>query len=480
LFYARLYAKVFAETWEQENFMQIRHIYETAKDTDERIREIPARNRGLDEAKLPSFILGVDPDKKFQTIQGFGGALTESSGYVLGKLAAAERERALASYFDPKNGNGYTFARTHLNSCDFSLRNWACVQEKDETLASFSMDDTDRYQTPLIKDAIRLSGGKLSLLVSPWSPPAWMKDNNDMNHGGKLLEKYYPLWAKYFTRFIGDLKARGIPVWCVSVQNEPAANQTWDSCLWTGTEEGIFATKHLGPELEAAGFGDVKILVWDHNRDLLWDRMQESMAVPGADKYIDGAAFHWYSGDQYDNVAKVAATWPGKLLVFTEGCVEGGPRPGAWFTGERYAHNIINDLNAGCTAWIDWNIALDTQGGPNHVGNFCDAPLLVDTEKGTVEYQSSFWYIGHFSRFIKPGAVRVGLTMDSWMVPAAVDGRIGNTMEATAFRNPDGTLAVVLCNRTEADMIYMLNGCLGGEYKAMRCPPRGIQTLIFE
>ena len=264
-----------------------------------------------------------------------------------------------------------------------------------------------------------------------------------MNGGGKLLPGYYGLWARYFRRFLDELKALGIPVWSVTVQNEGEATQVWDSCRWTGTEEAEFAVNYLGPELEKAGY-DVPILVWDHNRDRLKERFEESMAVSGADRYIGGAAFHWYSGDQYENVRWVSEHYPDKILAFTEGCVEGGPRPGAWFTGERYAHNIINDLNAGCTAWIDWNVALDTEGGPNHAGNFCDAPTLVDVHAGTYEFQSSYWYIGHFSRFIRPGAVRIGARLDSWMVPACADGRMGNMMEATAFRNVDGTTALVL------------------------------------
>lgn len=458
--------------------MKAAAIFETAKDTESRLRRLEPVERQLEGAKLPSCIVKFDLNHQGQTFFGFGGALTESSGCVLDKLSPARRAEVLTAYFDAENGNGYTLARTHVNSCDFSLENWACVSEKDETLESFSMERPMAYQIPLIRDALKTAGGKLKLMVSPWSPPGWMKDNGEMNHGGKLLPGYYGLWARYFRRFLDELKLLGIPVWSVSVQNEPEATQTWDSCRWTGTEEAEFAVKHLGPELEKAGY-DVPILVWDHNRDRLKERFEESMAVPGADRYVGGAAFHWYSGDQYENVAWVSKNYPDKILAFTEGCVEGGPRPGAWFTGERYAHNIINDLNSGCNAWIDWNIALDLEGGPNHVGNFCDAPVLVDTAAGTYEFQSSFWYIGHFSRFIKPGAVRLDVKLDSWMVPACADGRMGNMMEATAFRNVDGTIALVLCNRTEADMIYIIEDSETGLNTTYRCPPRGIQTVLF-
>ncbi|MCL2599735.1 MAG: glucosylceramidase [Treponema sp.] len=461
--------------------MKIQNIFETAKDSDSRLKSVPVKDRmPADKAGLACTIR-MDRSSRFQRILGFGGALTESSGYVLSLIPAEKRREVLDAYFAPETGNGYTFARTHLNSCDFSLENWACVEKADETLESFSMDRTDKYITPLLKQARDCMGGNLKLFVTPWSPPAWMKDNGEMNHGGKLLKKYYPLWARYFVRFIDELKTRGIDTWAVSVQNEPAAKQTWDSCLWTAAEEGEFVAQNLGPALEQyAGSSSIKIFVWDHNRDIMLERFSVSMAVPDAGKYIDGAAFHWYSGDQYQNVSGIAKAFPDKELFFTEGCIEGGPRPGAWFPGERYAHNIINDLNNGCTAWIDWNIALDMRGGPNHVGNFCDAPVLVDTDSGKVRYQSSFYYIGHFSRFVKPDARRIGLAVDSYMTPATVDGRMGNMMEFCAFENADGSLAVVVMNRTEADMVYELcDGAAGGDATVLRCPPRGIQTLVI-
>ena len=461
--------------------MGIKKIFETAKDTNSRFKEFSAKERIQADKKNLACTIRIDQSRTFQRFEGFGGALTESSGYVLSLIPAEKRKEVLDAYFSQKTGNGYTIARTHLNSCDFSLENWACVEKQDESLASFSMERTDKYITPLVKEAQARAGGDFRLMVSPWSPPVWMKDNADMNHGGKLLKKYYPLWAAYFVRFIDELKKRGINTWAVSVQNEPLAEMVWDSCLWTGAEEGEFAALHLGPALEKyAGVpgNRIKILVVDHNRDILWDRFRESMSVAGTDKYIDGAAFHWYSGDQYENLAKIAKTYPGKLIIFTEGCIEGGPRPGAWFPGERYAHNIINDLNNGCTGWIDWNIALNMQGGPNHAGNFCDSPVLVDTDKGELIFQSSYYYIGHFSRFIRPQAQRVDFAVDSYMTPATVDGRMGNMMECCAFKNRDGSLVLVVMNRTEADMIYEL--CAGSETSVLKCPPRGIQTVVFD
>ena len=472
------------------------HIYETSKDTSNRISEQDKNTVMAKKGSFLSCIIDINAEKTFQTFKGFGCAITESTGFVLSHLAEDAQDAIMQNCFGEK-GNGYRFARTHMNSCDFSLGNWSCVPEKDTTLASFSFARTDMYITPALQRASR-QNKNISVIVTPWSPPAWMKTNNDMNNGGKLKKEYRQLWADYFAVFLKGLKERGLHPSHVSIQNECEATQTWDSCLWTGTEEAEFAVQNLKPTLQKNELGDVKILAWDHNRDNLASRMQESFAVPGAESAIDGMAFHWYSGDQYDNVAACSRAHPDKELFFTEGCIEGGARPGKWFCGERYGHNIINDLNAGCTAWIDWNMALDMQGGPNHVGNFCDAPILIDTKTTEVLYQNTFYYIGQFSRFIKPGSKRIGCTMSPFMVPAACDGKMGNSMESTAFITPQGSIVLVVMNRTEDNMVFELQFAHEhtqdknrtkvytskvadeNQARSFTCPPRAIQTYIFE
>lgn len=459
--------------------MKIIKLVETAKDNNSRLSEINLSDR-LDEKKGLSCSISIDTKQQFQTFKGFGGAITESVGYVLSTLSEKKQQEVLNAYFNEKTGNNLTFERTHMNSSDFSLENWACVEEKDETLESFSMKRTDKYITPNLQKANKIKNQNLKIMISTWSPPAWMKDNNDMNHGGKLLPQYKELLAKYWVKFLDNIKARDLNVELISIQNEPAATQTWDSCLWSAEEEGEFATEYLGPTLEKAGYSNIKILVWDHNREILWDRFSTSMKAKNAEKYIGGAAFHWYSGDQYDQVAKVAEIFPNKELVFTEGCVEGGPRNGAWFTGERYAHNIFNDLNSGCTAWIDWNIVLDMEGGPNHVKNYCDAPILADANEDKLYYQSSYYYIGQFSRFIQPGAIRIATKIDGYMTPCTIDGRVGNTIECTAFKNPDETISFIVYNRTEEDAVYNLTLADGTSLGKVKCPARGIQTVILK
>lgn len=463
--------------------MLIEKIFETAKDTNERISEVNASERVSNAGGWIPTTLKLNPSKTYQTFEGFGGALTESSGYVLSNLPASVRKQAIDACYNTESGNGYRLARIHMNSCDFSLDNWACVPEKDETLESFSMEQTDKYITALASEVQKSAwavNSDVRFLLSPWSPPVWMKDNNDMNHGGHLLPQYWELWAKYFVKFIQKMSERGIKISFVTIQNEPAAVQTWDSCEYSAEDEGRFAAQYLGPALEKAGLGDVKIYIWDHNRDLALERLEESLKVEGASKYIAGLAFHWYSGDQYNNIKTIAKKYPQIDLMFTEGCVEGGPRNGAWFTGERYAHNIINDLKSGTTKWIDWNIVLDMQGGPNHVGNYCDAPILADDKTGTLHFQSSYYYIGHFSRFIQPGAIRVDAEITSMMTPATVSGHLTDESEALAFKNPDGTIILIITNRTEADLVF--NFIIEGEEKSsiQKIPPRAIQTLLLK
>jgi glucosylceramidase len=265
-------------------------------------------------------------------------------------------------------------------------------------------------------------------------------------------------------RFIEAYAAEGVPTWAVSVQNEPAATQSWDSCIYSAEEERDFVRDHLGPALAAAGLGHVRIVIWDHNRDWMVERAGVVYADPEAARYVWGTGFHWYGEDHFDHVQLVHDAWPDKALLFTEGCQEGGPHHGSWDLGERYARSIINDLNRWTVGWIDWNLLLDETGGPNHVGNLCSAPILADTAGGRLAHQSSYWYLGHFARFIRPGAQRV------------LCASTRQALESTAFVNPDRSLAVVLLNRSEDPLPFEL--AVDGGCWAAQLPPRSIATCI--
>lgn len=438
----------------------------TARDSSHRLSELASLEL-VPATGSPAASVLIDTRLRFQEFLGFGGAFTEAASVTLDKLTPDRREEVLRAYFSPSQGHGYTLCRTHINSCDFSLGNYAYTEvDGDVELEHFSIDRDRRSLIPLIRDAVSLSGASLRLLASPWSPPAWMKTNAQMNGGGKLRAEYRPAWARYYVRYIQEYARAGIPVWGLTVQNEPEASQTWDSCLYTGEEERDFVRDHLGPALHAAGLDHVRLIIWDHNRDRLYERAKIVLDDPRAARFVWGVGFHWYCGDHFDNVQLVHEAYPDKRLIFTEGCQEGGPHIGSWDTGERYARSIIQDLNRWTVAWVDWNLVLDETGGPNHAGNLCSAPVLVDTTAGEILYQSSYYYIGHFCRFIRPGARRVGCatTLDA--------------IEATAFLNTDGTVAAVALNRSDQPIEFLFK--IGEIQAATGIPAHGIKTFLLE
>jgi glucosylceramidase len=433
---------------------------QTARDTGHRLSPIEplAVDRG-DQTDLP--LIEVDVGGLCQEILGFGGAFTESACHVLSILPADERAAVLRAYFHPGDGIGYRLARTHINSCDFCLANWSCWESPEADL------DLSRYEQaifPVIREARLTAAAPIRLLASPWSPPAWMKTNGRMTRGGRLVPHHRDTWAKAICQWIQGVRQAGIDIWGLTVQNEPAAEQVWESCLYSAEEERDFVRDHLGPALHGAGLERVRLLIWDHNRDAVFERARAALSDARAAGYIWGTGFHWYSGDQFENLDRLHQSFPAKHLLFTEGCWEGGVRLGRWDRGERYAHHIIGDLNHWTEGWLDWNLALDHHGGPNHVGNWCDAPIIVDTEKGTWTRQSSYWYIGHFSRYILPGARRLLST------------QAGNGLESVAARNPDGGLALVVCNPGDHALSAALR--IDGAWAELTVPAHGIQTLI--
>lgn len=378
----------------------------------------------------------------------------------------------MTAYFNADQGLGYNFARTHIHSCDFSSGSYTYITEGDKELKSFNIDHDRQFKLPFIKKAMAQANGKLNVFATPWSPPAFMKDNNNMLKGGKLKPEYYQAWANYYAKFIKAYQAEGVPIWGLSTQNEPMATQTWESCLYTAEDERDFIKNYLGPTMKKEGLGDKKIIAWDHNRDLIYQRASTLLNDPEAAKYIWGIGFHWYepwSGGEpmFDNVKLVHETFPNKNLIFTEGCAESFnlEKIHSWNLGELYGRSMINDFNNGTTAWTDWNILLDETGGPNHVGNFCFAPVHGDTKTGEVIYTNSYYYIGHFSKFIRPGAKRI------------ISSPSRSALISTAFVNTDGRVAVVVMNKGEKEVPYYL--WIDGKGAEAKSPPHSIQTLVL-
>nr|WP_294944298.1 glycoside hydrolase family 30 protein [uncultured Mucilaginibacter sp.] len=449
-------------------------VFITEKGTDKRLA--PAGTLTFTDSPQPpetETLVFVDPTKTFQTMLGIGGALTDAVAETFYKLPKEKQKEFLAAYYDKNIGIGYTLARTNIQSCDFSSGSYSYVSNSDKGLSTFNISHDKKYRIPFIKEATKAAGGKLTMFVSPWSPPAFMKDNNDVLHGGKLKNEFAQSWANFYVKFIKAYEKEGIPVWGLSVQNEPMATQTWESCKYTAEEERDFVKNYLGPTLVKGGMAAKKLIVWDHNRDLLYQRASTILEDPAAAKYIWGIGFHWYetwtgAGQNFDNTRLTHAAFPDKNLIFTEGCVEkfDFTRLGDWSLGERYGLSMMNDFNAGTVGWTDWNILLDEKGGPNHVGNFCFAPVHADTRTGELIYTNSYYYMGHFSKFIRPGAKRV----------ASAASR--DKLLTTAYVNTDGKLAVVVMNRTDEKIEYSL--WIKGKAAKTSAEPHSIATLIVQ
>ena len=385
------------------------------------------------------------PNITFQQFLGLGAALTEASGYVFSQMDERTKARFLNLCFGPR-GNRYSLARLAIQSCDFSLGPRAYLSRTDASMRDFSIEGDRTYILPLAKAAHAVNPN-LQFLASPWSPPAWAKTNRMMKYGGRLRRGSYDIWARMVARTLAAYRDEGIDIGRITVQNEPQARQTWESCLYSAEQERDFLHNHLKPALRDEGLAHVKTLIWDHNKESALDRAIAVMSDSACAQDVDGLAFHWYSGDHFEELRIVRdLLGPDRELIFTEGCDFYSEGSTYWELphAEHYAHEIIGDLEAGANGIIDWNILLDSQGGPNPVGNFCDAPLMYDCEEQRLNVRLPFHYLGHFSRFIQPSAQRILTT------------RFTTDLETVGFLNPDGSIALVVLNRTDSAIAFEL------------------------
>lgn len=462
---------VHAIAFSQQSPRQNATVYTTAENTKLRLSKTGdvafIASRQPLETEICVF---VEPKKTFQSLLGIGGAITDASAEVFAKLSAQKQKEFVDAYYNKETGIGYSLIRTNIHSCDFSSGSYTYVKEGDKELKTFSIDHDRKYRLPLLKKAMA-AAGNVPFYVSPWSPPAFMKDNKSMLRGGKLLPEYMQPWANYYVKYIQALEKEGLPVWGLSLQNEPMATQIWESCIYTAEEERDFLKNYLGPTIKKE-LGDKKIIVWDHNRDLMNHRANVIFGDPDASKYAWGMGFHWYEtwaggAPMFENVQKVNEAYPDKHLMFTEGCVEkfDAARYQFWANGERYGQSMIHDFNNGTVAWTDWNILLDEKGGPNHVGNFCFAPVHADTRTGEVIYTPSYYYIGHFSKFIRPEARRVSTVVSR------------SQLLSTSFVNNDGKIVTVVMNQGDKEVTYNL--IVESAKTTVKIPAHAIQTIVY-
>ena len=438
----------------------------------------------------------IKPDQKFQTITGFGGSFTEASAYLLNQLSSENRDRVLEAYFG-ETGAKYSLTRTHINSCDFSLSNYSYAPiEGDTALTQFSIEEDQPDLIPMIKSAQKISKEGFNIIASPWTAPPWMKDNKDWR-GGKLLPEYYDTWALFFSKYLEAYEKEGINIWGFTVENEPLGNDNnWESMHYTPEEMNLFVKNHLGPQLDEAGQQEVKILGYDQNREHLKEWVDIMFDDEAASKYYDGTAIHWYASTYEvfpEELQYAHNKAPQKHLIQTEACVDAEVpkwQDDAWYWKKeatdwgwdwapdkdkhlhpkyapvyRYARDIIGCLNNWVDGWVDWNMVLDRQGGPNWFKNWCVAPVIVDPEKDEVYFTPIYYTLAHFSKFIRPGATVIGVDHDD------------DSLLTTGAKNPDGSIAVVVFNPTQNKRSFQL--ILGEQRAPVTINAQAIQTIVI-
>ena len=472
----------------QQNKLSV-EVYETSINGNKlkKLTEFPSRNEVISIQLLP--------DNKYQTITGFGGSFTEASAYLLNQLSKKNRDLILEAYFGAE-GAKYSLTRTHINSCDFSLSNYSYAPvEGDKELKHFSIDEDRDDIIPMIKDAMALSEDGFKIIASPWTAPPWMKDNNDWM-GGKLLPEYYDAWALFFSKYLDAYKNEGIDIWGFTVENEPLGNNNnWESMHYTAKEMVDFVKNHLGPKLEANGH-DIKVLAYDQNRgEELIEWAEVIYKDESSSKYFDGFAIHWYAStfDWFpESLNFTHELAPDKYLIQSEACVDSEIphwQDDKWYWSKeatdwgwdwapeeqkplhqkyvpvyRYARDIIGCLNNWVDGWVDWNMVLDRQGGPNWFKNWCVAPVIVDPENDEVYFTPLYYTMAHFSKYIRPGAVRIGFE-----IPEA-------SLMMTAAQNPDGTIAVVILNMSSEPKNFILS--VGKDSVEVQISAQAIQTIV--
>lgn len=424
------------------------------------------------------YIVNVYEEAAYQEMIGFGGAFTESAAYNYAQLDEAQKKVFLEKYFSREKGIGYNFGRMHINSCDFSLDIYSYVEDGDRELKTFSIERDRKYIIPFLKDAISYCDQEIILFASPWSPPAYMKENENAVGGGILKEDCKAVWARYYAKYIKAMAQEGITISAVSVQNEPKAVQTWESCTYTPEQEREFVEHYLAPALDAEGLSHIRIIIWDHNKERVYDRAKKIFESQPVRDRVWAVGHHWYTGDHYEGLRLVHEQF-GKVLLSTESCC---PIHMPDLTvAECYGMELCNDINSFTAAFCDWNLLLSQNGGPFHnrsgettavkgrifedKSQGCYAPVLWDTEKRQLIYTPTYYYIGHFSKFVQRGAVRIATT------------RYTRKIDVCGFRNPDGSLVLVLLNTADESLPAVIRH--EGVCTAVELAAHSIMTVLL-
>lgn len=432
----------------------------------------------FDNDQAEGRVINLFDDVEYQEIIGFGGAFTESAAYNYAQLSDEQKKQFMESIFSREKGIGYNFGRMHINSCDFSLDIYDYVDNNDKTLESFNISRDLKYIIPMVKDALAYAEEEIFLFASPWAPPAYMKENENSIRGGKLKEEYKFAWALYYAKYIQEMAQQGVVISGITIQNEPKHRAPWESCYYSPEDEREFIEKYLAPTLDNEGLGDIKIIIWDHNKERVYDRAKKIFSSDIVRDRVWAIGHHWYSGEHFDGL-QIAHDKFNKPLISTEIC--GDINADVYDLAERYGKEIIGDVNHFTAAFCDWNLMLSDKGGPFHNRNGktvscagiiyedkssgCYAPVLFDTENKELQYTPIYYYIGHISKFVKRGAVRLGTSSyhaDLW---------------TTAFKNPDGSIVQIIMNISGHDLPVNIRHNDNSSSHSMKA--HSIATFIF-
>lgn len=442
-------------------------------------------------------LIEVNSTEERQTLTGIGGSFTESTSSLLARMSKEKRQEVINAYFG-LDGARYSLTRTHIGSCDFSRGHYCYAEIKGDTLLEhFSIEPDEATLLPLIKDAQAASSDGFKIVASPWSAPYWMKDNQDYV-GGALLPECQKVYAAYLVKYLEAYKAKGVDIWGITPVNEPYGNgNNWESMYFDPPYEVAFVRDYLGPALEHAGWGNVKILGYDQNRSGITEWVNAMYDDEAAARYFGGMAVHWYESTVEwfpELFAYAHDKAPDKHIIETEGCCDAEVphwKDDAWYWKPeatdwgwdwapddqkhlhpkyvpvfRYARDLIGCLNSWVDGWIDWNMVLDCQGGPNWANNWCLAPIIVDPEADEVYYTPLYYAMMHFSRFLRPEAKVLGVKCES------------KDVMATAARNPDGSIAVVLMNQGSTPV--GLDLAVDGKSYNLSISKEAIQTIVIQ
>lgn len=436
------------------------------------------------------------PEQEFQTITGFGGAFTQSTAYILKHTTAANRKKIINAYFS-ESGANYSLTRTHINSCDFSVEHYSYDSVPNDThLVHFSITPDEKELIPLIKEAQKVSAEGFKIIASPWTAPPWMKTNNHWN-GGKLKPEFYTTWANYFVKYLEAYQKQNIPIWALTIENEPLGNNSnWESMHYTPTEMSNFVKHHLAPTLTNANLHP-KLLVYDQNKGpelTQWTNqlLTDTLLLP----LIYGTAVHWYDGTEKwfpNSLQHTHQLAPNKHIIHTEACIDNEIpvwNKNEWYWQKnatdwgytwaapdkkinhpkyvpvyRYAQDIIGCLNNWVEGWIDWNMVLNEKGGPNLAQNWCIAPIMVHESTQEVYITPLYYILSHFSKFIRPNAIRIGFNNPN------------PNLQVTATKL-NGVITLIILNNTTQPQPFVIK--LQKEFIPVQINAEAIQTIVIK